>query len=436
MATWPSASKASTANLDAGTDQPSLARADIRNNVDNVNSIIDSFVISTHSDGDILVWDSSNSRFEVTTPTDQVGITSIVAGTGITVTELSAGGVEITNTVTDSNTTYSIAAGADGSNANITLTGSDSSTDEVQLVAGSNVTLAVTSAGAIEISSTDTDTNTTYSISAETGTGGTNLRLTDSVAGTDDVLLAEGTGITVTRTDDSTITIATTVVDTNTTYTFSAETDGSNANLVLTGSDASTDSVQLVAGTNIALTVDSAGAVTITATDTNTGITSVVAGTGIAVDQTSEGGVTVSTTALLNIVEDTTPELGGNLAGAGNTISDVVFKDYRETIFELTTTSAGSINVDVADGPIQEINLTENVTFTGFVNAVNGQSVTLLLHQDGTGSRTFTESLSSASVMLFAGGDSTLTTAANATDIMTIVYVDGIYYASLAKDFS
>ena len=52
------------------------------------------------------------------------------------------------------------------------------------------------------------DTNTTYSISAETATGGANLRLTDSGAGTDDVKLNSGTGVTVSRTDANTIDIA------------------------------------------------------------------------------------------------------------------------------------------------------------------------------------------------------------------------------------
>lgn len=53
-----------------------------------------------------------------------------------------------------------------------------------------------------------TDTNTTYSISAETATGGANLRLTDSGAVTDDVKIASGTAITVSRTDANTITVA------------------------------------------------------------------------------------------------------------------------------------------------------------------------------------------------------------------------------------
>ena len=52
----------------------------------------------------------------------------------------------------------------------------------------------------------------TYAISAETVAGGANLRLTGSDLTTDDVKLAEGTGITITRTDANTITIQSTVV--------------------------------------------------------------------------------------------------------------------------------------------------------------------------------------------------------------------------------
>lgn len=67
-----------------------------------------------------------------------------------------------------------------------------------------------------------TDQNTEYAISAETTTGGANLRLTGSDATTDDIKFASGTNVTVSRTDANTITIAST--DTNTTYDLSTET--------------------------------------------------------------------------------------------------------------------------------------------------------------------------------------------------------------------
>lgn len=55
-----------------------------------------------------------------------------------------------------------------------------------------------------------TDTNTTYSVSAETSGANTVVRLSGSDASTDDVALVAGTGMTVTRTDANTITLAST----------------------------------------------------------------------------------------------------------------------------------------------------------------------------------------------------------------------------------
>lgn len=40
---WPSGTKAGVTNVDAGTDKISLARPDIKQNIDNVNSIIDHY---------------------------------------------------------------------------------------------------------------------------------------------------------------------------------------------------------------------------------------------------------------------------------------------------------------------------------------------------------------------------------------------------------
>jgi hypothetical protein len=54
------------------------------------------------------------------------------------------------------------------------------------------------------------DTNTTYTISAETVSGGANLRLTGSDSSVDNVTLAAGSNVTVTRSDANTITIAST----------------------------------------------------------------------------------------------------------------------------------------------------------------------------------------------------------------------------------
>jgi len=67
MATWPSGTKASTTNLDAGTDSPASARADLKQNTDNVNSIIDMFNITSPSNDQVLKYNTSNARFELGT---------------------------------------------------------------------------------------------------------------------------------------------------------------------------------------------------------------------------------------------------------------------------------------------------------------------------------------------------------------------------------
>lgn len=128
------------------------------------------------------------------------------------------------------------------------------------------------SGGKLNFVSTDTDT--TYSVSAETATGGANLRLSDSGAGTDDVKFAGSGATTVTRTDANTITVSSTDNNDDTTYTLGTSQSGSDAtiDLIAGGSGSGTDSVTLAAGTNITLS-ESGDTITITGTDTNTQLT-------------------------------------------------------------------------------------------------------------------------------------------------------------------
>lgn len=130
---------------------------------------------------------------------------------------------------------------------------------------------------------------------------------------------------------------------------------------------------------------------------------------------------------LENVVEDTTPQLGGDLDGQGNKVENVEMDDYKETIYTGGSTT-GTITPDVANGNVQKISLTGNITFNAFANAETGQSMTLIIDTNGTG-RTLT------STMLFSGGNKTLSTT-DTVDIMTVFYDGTTYYASLANDFS
>lgn len=82
---WPSGTKASTANCDSGTDLISAARSDIKQNIDNVNSIIDEFNISSPSNGDLLQYSSSSGKWE------QVASSSVGSATEIAHMNLSTG---------------------------------------------------------------------------------------------------------------------------------------------------------------------------------------------------------------------------------------------------------------------------------------------------------------------------------------------------------
>jgi hypothetical protein len=117
-----------------------------------------------------------------------------------------------------------------------------------------------------------------------------------------------------------------------------------------------------------------------------------------------------------NLNTDKLEKTGGTIVG------------YNEGAIQ-TVTYASTITPNVANGNVQQITLTGNVTFNAFASPVAGQSLTLIVKQDSTGSRELT------STMKFAGGENTLTTAADSVDIIS-VYFDGTnYWASLGKDF-
>ena len=118
---------------------------------------------------------------------------------------------------------------------------------------------------------------------------------------------------------------------------------------------------------------------------------------------------------------------GASCTFNGINVNNIQLDDYKETVNDLGTTS-GTITPDVANGNVQKITLSGNLTFSAFANAEAGQSMTLIIDTNGTG-RTLT------STMNFAGGESTISTT-DTVDIMSVFYDGTNYYASLATNFS
>jgi hypothetical protein len=79
------------------------------------------------------------------------------------------------------------------------------------------------------------------------------------------------------------------------------------------------------------------------------------------------------------------------------------------------------------------VTLAGNFTFNGFNSTVNnqGKSMTIVFKQDATGGRVMT----AGSMIKWAGGEKTLSTAGNSFDVVTIFFDGNFYYASLVKGF-
>ena len=224
------------------------------------------------------------------------------------------------------------------------------------------------------------------------------------------------------------------------------------------------------------------------------GVFTITGGSGIstAVTEDSAGNADLVITAsggLANVVEDTSPQLGGSLDvngqsnlsvsdgnitiapnGAGNiqltpatgnitlgavnfptadgsanqfittngsgtlaftsTLTGSTLTNYKETIYTAGTTT-GTITPSVANGNVQSITLSGSITLNALGTPETGDSMTLIVKQPSSGGPyTLTSS------MLFAGGTKTLSTAANAIDIISVLYDGTNYWASLSTNFS
>ncbi|OUV75347.1 MAG: hypothetical protein CBC91_07565 [Rickettsiales bacterium TMED131] len=115
MPTWPSGSKASTSNVDSPTDSITSARADIQQNISNVNDIIDTFNIASPSDGDLLQYSSSSGKWEQVA-TSSVGAQANIVAFDSTVNEDSTG------TPSDYASTFTVTGGGSITTSTNTLT--------------------------------------------------------------------------------------------------------------------------------------------------------------------------------------------------------------------------------------------------------------------------------------------------------------------------
>jgi hypothetical protein len=140
----------------------------------------------------------------------------------------------------------------------------------------------------------------------------------------------------------------------------------------------------------------------------------------IAVGNITGGNANLGNLAIANY-------FSGNLTG-NTSIANLSLTKFQETVVSGGTVS-GTLTPNSTAGTIYNYTLNGNITINALGNAVSGTSMTLILTQDGTGNRVLTSS------MKFAGGLKTLSTAASATDIMSVFYDGTTYYATLSRGF-
>jgi hypothetical protein len=104
---------------------------------------------------------------------------------------------------------------------------------------------------------------------------------------------------------------------------------------------------------------------------------------------------------------------------------------YKEKVNTLT--SAASITVDCDVASIHKVTLSHNATFS-LTNLTEGQSVTLIITQDGTGTRTGTFTSDTGSIA-FPLAQRTLSTNSGFTDMVVIMYDGSRTLGTLARAF-
>jgi len=123
-----------------------------------------------------------------------------------------------------------------------------------------------------------------------------------------------------------------------------------------------------------------------------------------------------------------------NVSGALTANSTVTFNaGYVEKINALTSSS--TITVDCNLAPVHKVTLATNTAFV-ITNLPTGGTATIIIVQDGTGSRIATFGTDTSTAVKFAGGTPTLSTAASSIDIVSIFNDGTNYYGDIGKAYA
>ena len=321
---------------------------------------------------------------------------SIVNATSIASTNINLGGTVFTGSYTEltnkptiptdisqlTDTTNKIGSGGgttfvQGSGGGLIIAGDDSTqvtilpNNTLQVAGGTGITTAITDVAGTQrltITSSVVDTNTTYSFNAVDGSDSTEktLQLIDSTGAVQNVKLKQGTNVGITRVAND-LTISAT--DTDTTYGIQTATDNLGFQVLrLSGSNSVTDDVAIKPGTNISIARATENEITINNTQTLPNVFGTIAVAG-------QSSINADTTT------DTLTVAGGNgITVTTNATSDTLtISTSTQSLFETFVADSGTTTANSA---------TDTLTVTGgsgISTSITGDTLTIAYTGAGSG---------------------------------------------------
>ena len=197
-----------------------------------------------------------------------------------------------------------------------------------------------------------------------------------------------------------------------------------------TGSVALASESLQVLGTTNEINVDAAAfALSLSLADNISGIVSVTASGFLAND-----AIKIIDNKITGTRSNENVELEAN--GTGGVIAQSPFTFNAGYIEKINTlTSASTITVNCALASIHKVTLATSTQFN-ISNLPTGGTVTLIITQDGSGSRTATFGTDGSTAVKFPGGAPTLSTGAGDIDVVTIVNDGTNFLGNCAKDYA
>ena len=143
----------------------------------------------------------------------------------------------------------------------------------------------------------------------------------------------------------------------------------------------------------------------------------------------------LGTPSSANLASALTDESGTGSAvfNTNPTIDGANFTGHAQTAPVVGASVGGALTLDTTQSNVFTVSMTENVTTMTLNNPALGQTVNILLTQDGTGSRVITWP---ASFKWPGGTAEILSTNPNAVDLLVITYLGTSWYASMLKGMS